>query len=448
MPSRTALAISALAVLALDAAPAGAEPRHDFCADLGDSFGFGVSAFSVAGDWLVAAHDTSGVGWRFVYIYVVPTDDPPVAVRDWIRSKVELAHGVGAIPVLTFYELLMTGQRAGFAGDEATIVRQTLESATAMRAYFDSFVAILEDVADLEPVLVHVEPDSWGFMIWAMGVEGNDDPTSVAVQVAGSGHPELGGFADDASGFGHALVALRDAHAPAVRLGWHASNFRAGTRPEVTAAFFSQMGDWDVLIGESPHLEADPLQWWLPWDEGAIAQNLEWFHVVTSSAGLPILLWQLPIGTTDFHLLGVDGTDRAMLERFAQAGVAGALFEHNASGGDPDTFRAYEQSDFATVPPPESGAGGTAADLRTRLAAYSAAPLAWPAGSLCASTDSDADGDIDADADADADADGGAGDGGADADGDGGDDGDGGGCGCRASGGGGSRWGAVVAALW
>jgi MYXO-CTERM domain-containing protein len=107
--------------------------------------------------------------------------------------------------------------------------------------------------------------------------------------------------------------------------------------------------------------------------------------VVTQSAGIPLVLWQMPIGTVDWHLIGNAG-DQTMLTRFAQAGVVGVLFEHqNFNGADnPDDYRA--SGDFGTLPPAEhQDACGTAACMRQRVADYSSAPLGWPQGSLCAS---------------------------------------------------------------
>jgi hypothetical protein len=387
-----------LAVVVFPALPASAAPAHDICEDLGGTMPFGISSFGDAGDWLVEAHDAYGVDWGFVYVYLVPPDPAALdAYASFIEEKHAVATSVGAMPVFTFYQLLQIGQGAGVTGaSEAEIVQQVLADPTLMHTYFDNFVFVLETLAALDPPsLLHVEPDSFGFMMWAMGVEGNDDATSIEVQVAGSGHPDLGAFADNASGLGHALIALRDLYAPDVRLGWHASNFRVGQYPEVVSGFYGAMGEWDVLVGEHPHLEPDEATWWEPWDDAAVETNLAWFDEVTSAAGVPILLWQLPIGTVDWHLLA-SPEDLSMLERFAAAGVAGFLFEHQdfTGAGDPDLFRA--SGDLGTVPPGSSGAGGTAADLRARLADYSAAPLSWPDGGMCES-DAGSDGGPDID---------------------------------------------------
>ncbi|WP_437878447.1 hypothetical protein [Sorangium sp. So ce513] len=363
----------------LCAGVARAAPAHAICDDLGPTLGVGVSSFSAAGDWPVTAAREHGVDWKFIYIYVVPNDDPRPALQSYLLSKVDLARSLGAMPVFTFYQLLQIGQRAGVTGSEPEVVRKVLQDRERMREYFEGFVFLLQTSAMADvPVLVHVEPDSWGFMMWAMGVEGNADATSVPVAVASSGHPDVAGFPDHAGGLGQALVKLRDQYAPSVRLGWHASNFRVGQRPEVVTGFYSSMGAWDVLIGENFHLNVDDAVWWEPWDDALLQANLSWLEAVTSSAGVPLLTWQERIGTTDLHLF--EG-DKAMLERFAAAGLGGVMFELLGSG-DPDDFRA--SGPYGTVPPAGSMAGGTAADMRARLAAYSANPLAWPAGSPCA----------------------------------------------------------------
>jgi hypothetical protein len=373
---------TALALVLLGSRVGSAAPAHDICADLGPTLPVGVSSFSAAGDWPIVAEQQYGVDWKLLYVYVVPTSDPKPDVEAYLLGKAELAKSIGAIPVYTFYELLQIGQQQGLTGSEPDVVKAVLVDPVAMKRYFDDFVFVLETAEKSgAPAIVQVEPDSWGFMMWAMGVEGNADATSIAAAVKSSGHPGVAAFPDDASGLGRALLALRDQHAPTVRLGWHASNFRVGQKPEVVTGFYASMGDWDVLFTEGPHLEANESTWWEPWDPGLLEINSAWFSAVSSSAGLPILIWQAQIGTTDFHFFDGDTTE---LERFANAGLGAVLFDMRGSG-DPDDYRAYEIPELATVPPESSTAGGTAAHMRTRLASYAQAPLAWPAGSLCAS---------------------------------------------------------------
>lgn len=379
--------IPALLLLAL-AGRAEAAPRHAFCDDVGRSFAFGVSSYGGVRDWAKEARKEHGADFRFVYVYILADgmDDPANFETWYVRPFLEDAKAMGATPVCTFYQLLGLGKLAGIDGDsEAAIVAKVLVDASLMRTYFDNFVWLLEIAAAYEPpVVVQVEPDSWGFMMWAMGVEGNGDPASVPVKVAGSGHPDLGGFDDNASGLGKALLALRDKYAPEVRLGWHSSNFRAGNAPQVVESFLGGMGDWDALFVDGPHVDPDPAAWWEPWDEEAVDINLQWMSAVTESAGIPLVVWQVPIGSTDYHLIG-DAGELAMLTRFAEAGAVAVLFEHinHNEADDPDDYRA--SGDFGTVPPAEHAeAGGTAACMRQRVADYAASPLAWPAGSICA----------------------------------------------------------------
>jgi MYXO-CTERM domain-containing protein len=381
------IALAAASLLLLAASSAAAAPV--FCSDVGGSVGFGVSSFGSVRDWAPAAKQQYGADFRAIYVYILAggMDDPANFETYYVRPFLDTAVQMGAAPVCTFYQLLDLGKAAGMQGDEATIVGQALQDPTLMRTYFDHFIWLLQIAADYPPpVVVHVEPDSWGFMMWAMGVEGNADPTSVPVQVRSSGHPDLASCAscnDDAAGLGHALVVLRDQYAPAVRLGWHASNFRTGTHPEVVASFYAQMGSWDLLVGEQPHVDPVPTAWWEPWDEAALQVNLQWMSVVSSSAGLPLLLWQMPIGTTDYHLIG-NASDLTMLTRFAAAGAVGVLFEHQNFNNvaNADDYRA--SGDFGTVPPADhADACGTAACMRQRVADYSAAPLPWPDGSIC-----------------------------------------------------------------
>jgi len=379
---RRTLSVAVLGLLALASGRASAAPVHDICADLGSTLPVGVSSFSAAGDWPSVAASQYGVDWKLLYVYVVPTTDPKADVEYWLLGKADLAKSLGAIPVYTFYELLQIGQQNGMTGSEPDVVKAVLADPASMKRYFDDFVFLLQTAEKAgTPTIVHVEPDSWGFMMWAMGVEGNADATSIQVSVKSSGHPDVASFPDHAGGLGRALLALRDKYAPSVRLGWHASNFRVGQKPEVVTGFYSAMGEWDVLFTEQPHLEGDPKQWWLPWDATLLQTNEAWFQKLSGDTGLPILLWQAQIGTTDFHFF--DG-DSANLEAFANVGLGGVLFDLRGSG-NPDDYRAYESKDLATVPPSSSTAGGTAKDMRARLAEYAKAPLAWPVGSPCAS---------------------------------------------------------------
>ncbi len=381
------LAETTLATLTAVTAPALAAPAHDLCGDV-SSLGMGVSSYGAAEGWPEMARD-NGVSWQFLYVYVFPSQTPTADMTSFIQLKGQIAKGLGAHLVLTFYDLLKRGQSAGLTARpnadvaEADIVQQTLEDADLMRDYYDGFIAVVQAASSTQTdALVQVEPDSWGFMLWAMGVEGRTDAGTLPVQVVSSGHPDLAGqaFPDDAGGFGQALVYLRDKYAPDVRLGWHASNFRSGTRPDVVTSFYSSVGNWDVIVTEEPHLLSNEQNWWEPLDPVALQTNVDWVASVSAGTHLPVLFWQVLIGPVDYHLFAEDG-GRDALQQLLGAGLIGILWEHQGSGATPDDFRGLGVS----TPPDTSPAGGTAKDLRERIAAYQADPLPWPAGSICAS---------------------------------------------------------------
>lgn len=174
--------------MALVGRAAFAAPAHDICADLGADVGVGIASYSASGDWPEQAELAHGVDWRFLYLYLVPTEDP-AADREWfLRHKEEIAESIGAIPVFTFYQLLQRGQQSGLSGTEPEVVQAALQDPTLMRAYFDDFVFVLEAVAaGPTPPIVHVEPDSWGFMMWAMGMGAAAEPPLAGVPPSSGG---------------------------------------------------------------------------------------------------------------------------------------------------------------------------------------------------------------------------------------------------------------------
>lgn len=365
---------------------AGSPPP--ICWVIGDSLGFGVSLFAAAGTWIIDTHQQQGVDWRFGYFYALHREHPLNEDSIWfLNHRLDQIESAGAVPVVTFYALLDIGKEIGYTGEEAEIVQKVLQNPDAMQTYFYNYIDMLELLSRRtgpnRPVILHVEPDSWGFMMWAMGVEGNSDATSVPVKVAGSGHPDVQGFADNAAGLGQALVYLRNRYAPDVFLGWHASNSRVGTRPDVVVGFFSNMGQWDVLVTDQPHMHqpGSNTPWWEPWDTTLVNRNLNWFSTVTSGTGLPILIWQDTLGN-DYHLIGNWTTDKTMLTRLASAGVVGYMFEHLNHCGDSgaDNFRGRNRC----VNPPGGQPGGRGRDYRDRVLAYQNDPLTWPDNSPCA----------------------------------------------------------------
>lgn len=359
----------------------------EFCRETDNRFSFGLSVYSSAGDWIVDANKNHDVQWKLGYIYTLPNHENNPDYYTWfVKPRTETIKKAGAIPVYTFYQLLQIGQYAGLTGShEADIVKKVLQNASLMHKYFTNFIKLLSYTKTItSKAVMHIEPDSWGFMWWAMGIEGNNNANSIMVEVAGSGHPDVAGFPNTAAGLAKALLALRDKYAPNFYMAFHTSNFRVGTRPEVVVDFLKDCGQWDLLVTEHPHNELDTSTWWKPWDENRVVTNLNWAKTITDSLRLPMLIWQAPIGSTDYHMLG-NSTDLSMLKRFTQAGIVGLLFEHQNFNGasHPDNFRA--SGSYRNVPPSSTSAGGTANNMRERLTRYSQNPLQIVGNSRCSS---------------------------------------------------------------
>lgn len=361
-------------------------PRYDICADVPQYFGMGASSFSDYGPELIREmNEDEGVDWNHIYLYVGPAGNRTDVdfITYVLAPKLQQAEAIGAMPSITFYNLLRLGRdysQPAISGDEATVVQSVLKDPALMKEYFADFTYILQETSKIVgPFQMHVEPDSWGFMMWAFGVEGNADATSVEVAVASSGFPGLENFSNDASGFGQALLHLRDLHAPEARMGWHASNFRANTRPEVVSQFYSSMGKWDLLVGEGGPIGSG--DWWEDLSDADLLAHMNWHKEVTESAQIPMLNWQQQVGFTDYQFLAATGDNSRMIQ-YAMSGVIGFEFAINSNGGDINSSRALENG-YGDIPPNGHPAGGTVGDMRVRVADYYKNKVAWPEGSMC-----------------------------------------------------------------
>ncbi|MGH6793743.1 MAG: fibronectin type III domain-containing protein, partial [Methylocella sp.] len=157
----------------------------------------------------------SGVPWEYRYQYITPgwkTWNSPSGkvVSNYTTDSVNN----GYIPVFTWYQLsgmYYTGTWVNWPDE--------LKSPTTMNSYYGDFALLMQKIAatgTTKPVFVHVEPDLWGFMQQYYG----GDPAVIPVSVASSGFAGLSGFANNASGFAQALLAIRNAYAPNVILAW------------------------------------------------------------------------------------------------------------------------------------------------------------------------------------------------------------------------------------
>jgi hypothetical protein len=272
------------------------------------------------------------------------------------------AHHV--VPVLTYYMLL---QSKPTGSDEAKTDLAHLHSPAVMRAYWSDVRLLFQRVRGSKPVVVHVEPDFWGYLEQAS--RGDD-----AATVPGAVH------------FAQEWVRLRNRLAPNVVLAYHLSGW--GTRHDIvyekppdstvrayaarSAHFYRSLhARFDISFedysdrdaGFYEKVEGNPSTWFGPAD---FHRHLLYGATFVRLSRLRMVPWQIPLGNTVMRamddtwghyqdnrvqwLLGPDG--RKHLGAYVRAGYAGFLF---GGGADGTTCACDAQGDGVTNPAPING---------------------------------------------------------------------------------------------
>jgi hypothetical protein len=243
------------------------------------------------------------------------------------------SHGV--VPVLTYYMLL---QSSPAGGDEAKTDLAHLRDTQLMQAYWRDVSLLLQRVKGTRPVVVHVEPDLWGYLEQA--------------NAAGLG-----------ASFAQQWVTLRNQLAPNVLLAYHMSGW--GTKHDIvyedppdatvkryaaqSAAFyrslharfdisFEDFSDRDAGFYEK--VQGNPNTWFTPAD---FHRHLLYGATFVKLTGLRLAAWQIPLGNVQLNdtwghyrdnrvqwLLG--NGNRAHLKAYVDAGYVAFLFGGGADG--------------------------------------------------------------------------------------------------------------------
>jgi len=252
--------------------------------------------------------------------------------------------------VLTYYMLL---QSKPGGGDEAHADLANLRNRSTMAAYWRDVTLMFERVRGAKPVVVHVEPDLWGYL-------------------------EQAGAGSLASSFARHWLALRARLAPNVILAYHMSGW--GTKHDIvyedppdatvrayarrSAAFYRALhARFDIAFedfsdrdaGFSEQQQGNANTWFTLAD---FHRHLLYGATFVQAARVRMVAWQIPLGNTFLDdtwghyrdnrvqwLLGSKaGSDarpedpafgeggRAHLRAYAAAGYAGFLFGGGADG--------------------------------------------------------------------------------------------------------------------
>jgi hypothetical protein len=337
-------------------------------------FGFGVSSFGAVLEWPGQVKASHGIEWNYLYWYQLMG-----GTQDFLEAKLERADALGAIPVVTHYQLLDRGRDAGYAGaEEWDVVIQAVQDDQVMRAYYDNVTWIMQSSAAFaKPVIFQTEPDSTSWLRLFHTGETND-ATQGYVSVAASGHPDLSDLPDTIAGYGQALTRLRDLYAPAnVYMGLCEFDNRNGYNPEYSVQFIESMNaDWDVLF--THHVikyEHKDDGWWDAYSETDQQRFLTWIQTISSGTGLRYLHWQAVIGAMDYGLMP-DYPTAERISPLAQAGSIGCLFDLYTLEGPP---HSQPWHGFTASPPTDHPAYNSLDKLAERLQRYYQSPVALPA---------------------------------------------------------------------
>jgi hypothetical protein len=319
----------------------------------------------------LAGGANTGNGWatwnedgRFVTFYV----------EESIEEKVT--------PVFTYYMLQQS--RPGGSNERDTILTNLKDRQTMTSLYDDLKLFFRRAGAFDKTVVLHVEPDLWGYVQQAAD---RNDAASIPAEVGSTSVDELNGLPNDVSGFARAIVRLRNRLAPNVLLGYHMSIW--GTQIDISvsdpepdevdrlarkaASFYKSLhADFDIAFGEfddrdsgfNEHVLGDGgASWWKAHD---FRRHVRFTRGFTAAADERMVLWQIPLGNTKMRamndswghyqdnrvqwLLGKKG--RRHLRSYKRAGVVAFLFGGGAEG---TTCACDAQNDGKTNPAPING---------------------------------------------------------------------------------------------
>ena len=297
------------------------------------------------------------------------------------------AHGM--LPVLTYYMLL---QSKPGGGSEADADLGNLRNPQTMAAYWQDVTLLFHRIHGSKPVVVHVEPDLWGYL---------EQANAVSL----------------ASAFAQKWIALRNELAPNVILAYHMSGW--GTKHDIvyekppdatveryaaqSAAFYRSLhAHFDIAFedfsdrdaGFYEKQEGNPNTWFKPAD---FQRHLLYAKTFVRLAGIRMVAWQIPLGNTLMRAMNdtwdhyqdnrvqwlLGAGSRARLRQYVAAGFAGFLFGRGADGA---TCACDAANDGVTNPPPIDGntrpslsADDDGGYFRAQVRAYTAAgALALP----------------------------------------------------------------------
>ena len=258
----------------------------------------------------------------------------------FVTRYIAESHKARMTPVFTYY-MLRQSKPGSNNGDELKADIGNLRNGSTMKAYWTDLSLFFKRAGSTHRrVILHVEPDMWGYL-------------------------EQAGETKLARSFAKHVVRLRNRFARNVALGYHLSIW--GTKTDISiqdpgpaptkrlatqaARFYKSLSTrFDLVFGEfsdrdsgfKEHIYGMSHQdaWW---DRADFARHVSFFACVHRLVKRPIVLWQIPLGNTSLPdtwgkfrdnrpqwLLG--NGSAAHRRAYARAGVRALLFGGGADG--------------------------------------------------------------------------------------------------------------------
>jgi hypothetical protein len=283
----------------------------------------------------------------------------------FVTYYVQESVAAGALPVFPYYMLLQSNPSTG--SDEAARDLSNLRNVSTMTSYWADVKLFFQRAAGAasgHPVVLHVEPDLWGYIEQAATHNAGAD---VPAAVASTGNADLAGLPNTAAGFAQAFIKLRDTYAPNVLLAYHLSDWgtmfdlhasqtsdaQTDTLAAKAGAFYNSLGAaFDLSFNDLSDRDSGFYQyvygdggasWWNASDFPRYARFIAGFVAAT---GKRVVVWQIPMGNTlmratnDTNGHYADNRPEYFLNDVADghlalwrdAGVMGLLFGGGAGG--------------------------------------------------------------------------------------------------------------------
>ncbi len=240
------------------------------------------------------------------------------------------ARNGGLAPMFTYYDLALEYENH----------HDALRDAARMHVYLRDIRTLFMRLGTYgHPALVQFEPDGFGYLQGVMRDMGTT-PTAYSAELHFSDIPECAGVPNTAAGLVECFDAMRDALAPMVLIGLHASSWgdwwddtsaspaQIETHAQGVAAFLNAMradltdfvtvealdrdaGFWETNGGGASCSVSAGSRGAVYWDETNatrpnFSDHIHWVSALTTALNRPALWWQIPFGVPSTTCGGSD----------------------------------------------------------------------------------------------------------------------------------------------